>query len=241
MLPINNNYTTISISQEYRLHSILFVIRSILIILVLYFLGKNTYSHILIIGIVLLNMYCADIATYYCRAKEEKIGSTIGALPFWTTCSSELQTIITYIYTFAQIYATFVLISLKSNIEINLFAIFVIQITAFMGTLSKKGIINNFQWHFIYLLQYAIFGLLFYKTKNLFSFTNIIYVLIIWTLRTKLSMNKFFLWSCVGTIFLCRNYLKSNIILGTSLCILYGIFNYFGLCFDKKREKITIQ
>ena len=236
-VPINSNYTTISIGQEYRLHSILFVIRHLLIILILYLLGNNKYSHVLIISVVLLNMYIADIFTYYYRAKEEQNGRLIGSLPFWSTCTSEIQTLLGYGYTAAQICTTFLLISLKSNIELNLCIIFVIQIMAFMGTLSKKGIINNFQWHLIFVLQYLIVGFLFIKNKNMVSFTNIISVFIIWILRTKLNVNKFFLWSCVSTIVVCINYVKNNTILVISLTVLWCIFNYFGLCFDKKREK----
>jgi hypothetical protein len=106
-----------------------------------------------------------------------------------------------------------------------------------MGTLSKKGIINNFQWHFIYLFQYALAGYLFYKNTDIISFKNFIIVLILWFLRTKISMNKFFLWSCVSVIFLFTKYVKSNILLVGCLTILYSIFNYFGMCFDKKRER----
>jgi NAD(P)H-flavin reductase len=118
-----------------------------------------------------------------------------------------------------------------------MFAIFIIQVTAFMGTLSKKGIINNFQWHFIYLFQYTIGGYLFYKNTDIISFKNFIIVLIVWFLRTKMSINKFFLWSCVSIIFLFTKYVKNNMLLGGCLVGLYSIFNYFGMCFDKKREK----
>ena len=106
-----------------------------------------------------------------------------------------------------------------------------------MGTLSKKGIINNFQWHFIYLFQYALTGYLFYNNTNLISLQNFIIVLILWFLRTKISMNKLFLWSCVSVIFLFTKYIKSNVLLVGCLAMLYSIFNYFGMCFDKKREK----
>jgi NAD(P)H-flavin reductase len=182
-------------------------------------------------------MYCADLISYYYKPPDDNLGFKIGSLPFWSSCSSEIQNLITSIYTIAQIYATFLLVSLNSNIEINLFAIFIIQVTAFMGTLSKKGIINNFQWHFIYLFQYAIGGYLFYNNTDIISLKNFIIVLTLWALRTKMSMNKFFLWSCVSTIFLFTKYVKSNILLGGCLAILYYIFNYFGMCFDKKREK----
>jgi NAD(P)H-flavin reductase len=236
-VPINVNYTTISIGEEYRLHSIIFVIRHFLVILLLYFFDKNIYSQIFIQIIVLLNMYCADLVSYYYKPPDDNLGFKIGSVPFWSNCSSDIQTLITSIYTIAQIYATFILISVNSNIEINLFAIFIIQVTAFMGTLSKKGIINNFQWHFIYLFQYAISGYLFSNNTNIISLQNFAIVLMLWVLRTKLSMNKFFLWSCVSIIFLFTKYVKNNILLGVFLVGLYSIFNYFGMCFDKKREK----
>jgi NAD(P)H-flavin reductase len=235
-VPMNVNYTTISIGEEYRLHSITFVIRHILVILLLYFFDKNIYSQILIPIIVLFNMYVADLISFYYKPVDEKLGFKIGSLPFWSNCSSELQNVITSIYTLAQIYATFMLISLNSNIEINLVAIFIIQVTAFMGTLSKKGIINNFQWHFIYLFQYALFGYLFFNNEVVVSFKNIIIVLILWCLRTKISMNKFFLWSFVSIVLLFTKYVKSNIPLVVCLSILTFIFNHFGMCFDKKRE-----
>ena len=236
---LNTNYTTISIGQEYRLHSILFVIRSFLIILILHFLGKNAFSQIIVFIIVILNMYSADLISYFYKPKNDKLGFKIGSLPFWSNCPEKIQSIITSIYSFAQIYATFIFVSMNSNIEVNLFAIFIIQITAFMGTLSKKGIINNFQWHFIYLFQYLLFYILFRNNNNIINFKTLFISLILWILRTKLSMNKFFLWSCVFVISLFTNYNNKNnyfLLLGI-LLILYYTFNSFDMSFDKIREK----
>ena len=166
------NYTTISISEEYKFHSILFVIRSFMVIFILYFFNKNILSHLLTSFIVLLNMYLADLASYYTKPKNIQF-SLINSMGFWSTCSNKTQKIITNIYTLAQIAGTYILITSKSNIEINFVAIFIIQITAFMGTLSKKGIINNFQWHLIYLFQYLLFFILFFNNKSILTFENL--------------------------------------------------------------------
>jgi ferredoxin-NADP reductase len=235
-IPINSNYTTISIGEEYRLHSILFVIRHFLIIVLLYFFGNNLTSHIFVTITVLLNMYFADLTSNYFKPLNDNLGFKIASLPFWSGCSDIIQSIITNIYTQAQIYVTFLLISGHSNIEINLAAIFVIQVTAFMGTLSRKGIINNFHWHLIYLLQYLLIIIAFIGNSNIISLKNYVIVFILWTFRTKLNVNKFFLWSCVGLITVFTKYIQNNTILIMCLFILYNIFNYFNLCFDKKRE-----
>ena len=236
-VPNNSNfYTNISIGEEYRLHSIIFAIRHFIVIFLLYFFNNNLYSQFLIPIVVLLNMYFADLISLFKKPKDDNLGYKIGSLPFWSNCSKEIQNIITSIYTFAQIYITYLLISLKSNIEINLFAIFIIQITAFMGTLSKKGFINNFHWHLIYLSQYLITFFLFFNHKNIFTIQNLIIGLIIWALRTKFNFNKFFLWTTISIILLLTRNCKSYTLLILLIVILYYIFNFFGLCFDKKRE-----
>jgi NAD(P)H-flavin reductase len=179
-------------------------------------------------------MYFADLASKYCKPLNDK--TLIGSIPFWSNCNNNIQSTITLIYNAAQLYATFLLISGNSNIEVNLFSIFIIQITAFMGTLSRKGIINNFHWHFIYLFQYLLFGIAFIGNSNIISLKNVVIVLILWTLRTKINVNKFFLWSCVSLIILFTKHVKNNTMLFILLFIIYNIFNYFDLCFDKKRE-----
>jgi NAD(P)H-flavin reductase len=236
----NYNYTTISIGEEYRLHSIIFVIRHFLIILFLYFLESDLVLHFFITGIVLLNMYCADLVSKYYKPVNDNLGFKIGSLPFWSNCSTKLQSIITNFYTLAQIFITFLLVSGKTSIEINLIAIFIIQITAFMGTLSKKGIINNFQWHLVYLLEYLIFAIAFINNTNIITLKNVFITFIIWILRTKMNVNKFCLWTCVSLTILFTKYIQSTPVLYISLfygfVVMFNIFNYFGLCYDKKRE-----
>jgi len=239
-VPTNVNYTTISIGEEYRLHSIIFVIRHFLIIVISHFFENNLFSHIFVTGIVLLNMYCADLASKYYKPINDKLGFKIGSLPFWSNCSTNFQSIITHFYTLVQIYITFLLVSGNFNIEINLIAIFIIQITAFLGTLSKKGIVNNFQWHLTYLLEYFIFGIAFINNSNIISSKNLFITFIIWIFRTKINVNKFCLWSCVSLTILFTKYIQSTPVLYISLfygfVVMFNAFNYFDLCFDKKRE-----
>ena len=239
-VPTNVNYTTISIGQEYRLHSIIFVVRHYIIIIFLHFFENNMFSHFFLTTIVLLNMYFADLASKYCKPLNDKLGFKIASLPFWSNCNTVFQSIITNFYTLVQIYITFLLVSGKINIEINLIAIFIIQITAFMGTLSKKGIINNFYWHFFYLLEYLIFGIGFTNNSSIINFKNLLFSFIIWIFRTKLNVNKFFLWSCVSLTILFTKYIQSNPVFYISLfygfITIFNLFDYFDLCFDKKRE-----
>lgn len=237
IVPLDGNYTTISIGEEYRLHSILFAVRHFLAILILHFLENNILSHALISTIVLSNMYFAHVVSIYYKPSNNKLGFKIGSIPFWSNCNSYIQDTITNVYSIAQVYSTFMLITGQSNIEYNHYIMFVIQITAFMTTLSKKGIINNIQWHFIYLSEYTLFIVTFINNYNIFNLQNVITTLTLWYLRTNISMNKFFLWTCVSVIVMFTTYFKNNICLVTSLVLLSSICNHYQLCFDKKREK----
>jgi NAD(P)H-flavin reductase len=231
----NITYTTISLNDEIRMQSILFSIRHLLVILILYFFDKNILSHLLTSFVVLLNMYLADLNTYYNKPKNTQF-SLINSIGFWSTCSNELKMSITNIYTLVQIFGTYMLITSKSNIELNYIGIFIIQITAFMTTLSKKGIINNFQWHFIYLFQYLLFFILFFNNRSIFTFENLFISILLWICRTRLSVNKFFLWSVVSIIYLFNNYVKNNTLLFGVLILLYFGFNHYNIVMDKKRE-----
>jgi len=236
-IPLEYNYTAITITQQYRLHSILFVFRSFLIILSLHFFRKSLLSHIFIIFITFLNMYGVDIVNKYTKPPDDKSRLLISSVPFWTNCHPSIQYIITNIYSYAQVYGTFIFLGLNSNIEMNFFFIFVIQFTAFMGTLSKKGIINNFQWHVIYLLQYLLVGIVFFYSKDLYNLNNVLFGLFIWFLRTKINMNKYVLWILVTVIIIFTKYIHNNSALVITLLLILCCFNYFNCIFDKKRDK----
>lgn len=230
-LPKNFNNVTISMGEEYRLHSILFTLRSVFVILTLRFCQNTLISRLLIILIVFLSMYMADFFSYYYKAYNKEKG-VINTIPFWSSCPSIIQNILTRIYTITQISATFLLISGQSTIELNFAVIFVIQLTAFMKTLSRKGIINNFQWHLCYLLEFAVVGILFLFT-NIFTSKNVLIIIFLYLCRTEMNVNKFFLWTCVSLICLIEN----TALLTGSLILSFFIFRHYNLCFDPIRKK----
>ena len=234
-IPTELNYITFSMGQEYRLHSILFSIRYILMIIVLRFINNKYISYLFILIIFISNMYFADLCSYYYKSKNNKLG-LINSLPFWSNCPQYLQQSITNFYSLIQIIINYILLYNLSNIEINFMGIFVIQFTAFMLTLSRKNIINNFYWHIIYLLQFLIVFITFYNNKKIMSVKNIFIGIFLWLCRTKLNINKYFLWSCLSIITFFKKIYPNNILLFIFLIILLNVMDNYNLIFDKKRE-----
>jgi ferredoxin-NADP reductase len=233
-IPPNMNYTTISISEEYRMQSILFVIRHFLIICVLRFIQNKYIKYIFIAIIFVANLYCIDLSKIFYKQTKNTTG-LIGSMPLWYNCNNYTQRFITDYYSMSQISISYVLLTNISNIEINYLAIFIIQLSAFMGTLSRKHIINNFQWHFMFLLQYFIIYYLFFNNSQMVNTDNILTVIILWIFRTKINITKYFLWgSLIIYTFFTKLY-SNNILLVLSLIVLYLVLNHYNMIFDKKR------
>ena len=235
-IPTELNYTTFSIGQEYRAHSILFSIRHILIIFILQFINNKYISYLFIVIIFISNMYFADLCSYYYKPKDNNLVFKIRSLPFWSNCPEYLQKLITNLYTLFQILVSYMLLNNLSNIEINFMGVFIIQFTAFMATLSRKNIINNFYWHIIYLLQYLIVFITFYNKKEIMNIQNIFIGILLWICRTKLNINKYFLWSCLSIITFFTKIYSNNMLLFIFLIILLNIMYNYNLIFDKNRE-----
>jgi hypothetical protein len=222
--------------QEYRAHSILFSIRYILMIIVLRFINNKYISYLFIVIIFISNMYFADLCSYYYKSKNNKLGFKINSLPFWSNCPEYLQKSITNFYSLIQIIINYILLHNLSNIEINFMGVFIIQFTSFMLTLSRKNIINNFQWHIIYLLQFLIALITFYNNKELMNIQNIFIGIFLWICRTKININKYFLWSCLSIITFFTKIYPNNTLLFIFLIILLNVMDNYNLIFDKKRE-----
>ena len=80
--------------QEYQFHSILFAMRSILIILVITLFGKTTFARILTVAILFATMYAADMISYYFKDTSKKYGAKITSLSFWNECPVLVRNII---------------------------------------------------------------------------------------------------------------------------------------------------
>ena len=197
--------------QEFRAHSIVFAVRSFLLINVLYFatkifnvdannitssddIGFNITSHILRLGVVLLAMKLADLSTEYLR--ENKKETTTATMPYWSDCPAELQSTIKYFYTHSQFMATFV--CLYGKLPYILAVAFPIQFASFMMTLVRKNIISSFWYHMLYGGSLLAVYLINAADINIYP-VIIIGALLIY-LRVHVKVNKYVLWTLVGVI-----------------------------------------
>jgi hypothetical protein len=191
--------------QEFRAHSIVFAVRSFLIIYALYFFfnhsednTKDTTTSPTAIAVrlafVLLAMKLADVSTEYLR--ENKKETTTATMPYWSDCPSSLQSAIKYFYTHSQFMATTV--CLFGKIPYILAVAFPIQIASFLMTLVRKNIISAFWYHMFYAGSLLAVYLINAADVKLYPII-LIGVALIYT-RVHLKLNKYILWTLVALI-----------------------------------------
>lgn len=199
--------------QEFRAHSIVFAMRSFLLINVLYFIAKkfdvdvnsimksddnyNWYNAITgcaRLGIVLLAMKLADLSTEHLR--ENKKETTTATMPYWSDCPANVQSAIKYFYTHSQFMATFV--CLFGKIPYILSVAFPIQFASFMMTLVRKNIISSFWYHMLYggslLAVYLI------NAADISLYPIILIGSLLIYLRVNMKLNKYVLWMTLGIV-----------------------------------------
>jgi ferredoxin-NADP reductase len=191
--------------QEFRAHSIVFAVRSFLIISALYFFfnhsednTKDTTTSPTAIAVrlvfVLLAMKLADVSTEYLR--ENKKETTTATMPYWSDCPSSLQSAIKYFYTHSQFMATTV--CLFGKIPYILAVAFPIQIASFLMTLVRKNIISAFWYHMFYAGSLLAVYLINAADVKLYPII-LIGVALIYA-RVHLKLNKYILWTLVALI-----------------------------------------
>ena len=146
------------IYPEFRLHSILFGMRSIIATLLHYY----HFNYIDIILLCYMTFFFADVITYYYN-KELKNGKTMRNMPFNNDIPLNVQNEITLMHSSMQIGATTFMLG---NIESAFSPLFAIQIASFLMTLVRKSIISSKMWHSIYTLTLWI-NIILYKTLPL--------------------------------------------------------------------------
>ena len=193
--------------QEFRAHSIVFAVRSFVLINLLYFIAKKCDSDVgagaitgcVRLGVVLLAMKLADLSTEYLR--ENKKETTTATMPYWSDCPANMQSAIKYFYTHSQFMATFV--CLFGEIPYILAVAFPIQFASFMMTLVRKNIISSFWYHVLYggslLAVYLI------NAADMRLYPVIFVGILLVYLRVHLKLNKYVLWTIVGIIGVARH------------------------------------
>jgi hypothetical protein len=130
------------IYPEFRMHNTIFVFRSVICCTLFYFGLNKIYN----MFVCILTMVLADVATSY--YKDFKT-STMRKMPYGANVIDSDKKLITKMNSFMQLVATYYMLE---NINTAFFPMFAIQISSFLMTLVKKGIISSNGWHYYYTL-----------------------------------------------------------------------------------------
>ena len=203
------------IYPEYRLHSIIFALRSVLCCCICYINLHFIYK----IAICYTTMIFADIITFYYKLinnnnnknKNNNNGTTMRNMPFDSQISLEDQNKITHMNSSMQIGAT---IYMLGTIDTAFSPMFAIQFAALLMTLVRKNIISANSWYIYYGFSLWI-NIYFFICSSMsidFLFAEIvmysIYTKIVFTYR----VNKYIGWTFLFGLFYIKQEYYSNII-----------------------------
>jgi len=196
-LPETRNYTYATIYPEFRLHSIIFAMRSIIIVF-LFWLG-NDYLYYFRCLIVLLTMILADLSTLFYKNKNYK--TTTREMP-----NPLPQNIyIKYFYSISQVMGTMHCI-FSTKVDQIFIILIPIQVAALLKTLNKKNIISTKEVNIYYIIL-LLSNFLYSRTNilpelgNLTGYEKYFITFLFCLLRFKFNINKYILWSIVISIY----------------------------------------
>lgn len=188
------NQTKPIIYQEFRMHSILFAMRSVIIC----FLHYYKYHYLYIIGTCYSVLFLSDLITKIYN-KENKNGTTMRNMQFGENVTLDQRKHITNMHSIMQIAAT---VFMLGNINTAFSPIMPIQISAFLMTLVKKGIITTNILQFIYAIT-LFMNYFLIKTVSLeFIFIFGIIMKIHENIVFKYRINKYIAWFSHFTMFI---------------------------------------
>jgi NAD(P)H-flavin reductase len=222
--------------KTYQYHSILFALRSFVIIIIISFFGNTKFTNFLVVCILFLTMKGADEINRLFIHKEDKSAGQATEVPFWSECPVYIRNIIKKVYVLAQL--TFTATAFNTDIETHFSAAFLIQITALLFTLLRKQIITIKGWHLLYLSEYLLVFLLWIRNPQ--TYVQLLIGTMCYIARVNMRINKYTLWSIYAIIFSFFKYREKTI--GSfiqhlvMLIILLSIMNSKNMVFDKKRS-----
>jgi hypothetical protein len=201
-VPIKRFLNKTIIWKELQLHNIIFTSRSIFIIYhSLYFTNNNIYFYLTKLGIILSHHYLADI-----------VSNKFINNDFTTTRyirGDYGNHVIKKFYAISQIIATTNLL-LITNPDSSFTIMFPIQLSAFLMTLVRKGIISNNLWHIFYTSSLILPFILF--NKNIINNSNNIhlYSLIHIFLRLGIKTNKYSNMIFISSLFIYDKFIRNS-------------------------------
>ncbi len=192
-VPQNRHKGAPMIYKEFRLHSIVFALRSVLCALSFYFNMDLIYNII----IINLTMVAADLATL----KYQAATKTMRGMPFGKDIDESDKKSITDMHSAQQFGATSFMVT---NIEGAFSPLLAIQVAAFLMTLVRKSIISELDWHRLYAITLWLNIFVYWSFSNNFNYA----LYIIWGVyafyygRINYRINKYLLWNFIlGVIY----------------------------------------
>jgi hypothetical protein len=187
--------------QEYRVHNIIFGVRSVLATaLCAIAIRAPGMRRIAIWGsclCVLLSNVFADVGTHYLRSNQQE--STTATMPYWDGCSIETQKKFKYFYAYSQFLATLACLAVY-NPAWPLSVLLAIQGASLFMTLVRKGLLSARSYHIAYtttLIMPYFVGVrsLFYTKSPLF----LGYMAVGWVFfeARRRGVSKYVLWAAV--------------------------------------------
>ena len=232
----NNRHSKLPIIYpEFRLHNTLFAFRSIICVLSFYYFQSDTARYFNI-AICYITMYLADmISAYYKNAT-----TTMRLMPYMQKLDDDKKKKVVKMHSFMQLVATYYM---TENINTAYAPIFAIQISSFLMTLVKKGIITTGSWHYLYSLALWLNILLLLTCKPSFFFIMNALCCSMYYWRIVNGRNKYLGWSLVfATQLISRHFAMDKLIdsyfTGLEVCLTYIticiIICYFHVKFYKE-------
>ena len=202
-IPTNRAQKLPMIWPEFRMHSIVFGLRS-LVAMALIMLGHG-YNFHLRFATIMITLMCADAVTAYYKKKaanEKEFGTTMRSMPFPIGTPDIIRNGVNTFYSVSQVLATMNILYSTNMIsmERTFMVLFPIQLAPFLMTLVRKSIIRNVDWH----LYYGGSLLLNYVHGNYMplseSFPNIYWLstATFCIFRFYGGINKYILWLLIG-------------------------------------------
>jgi hypothetical protein len=210
-IPLIRNKNAPMIYPEFRLHSIIFALRSVICF---YF----SYYNVALIYKILtcyLTMVCADIVSYKIPSKiSNNKTTTMRDMPFDKNIDENKRKQISRFHSGMQVSATLYMLG---NVHAIFFTLYPIQLSAFLMTLVRKNIITTNMWHRIYSFLLIINILCFNKLDISYVIIEIILFFSFIKLRFDYNVNKYISWTIIFNSYYIMNiffeYLKVDYIL----------------------------
>lgn len=196
-IPINRVKMAPVIWSEFRLHSILFAYRSLIILWFQWYLPSWIYIRPTMVFLTLFLEDC--VSNHYKKIDYLENQTTIRSMSFPSYMPPYLIQFINLFYNVSQIFATMNV--LYGSPEAIFLTLLPIQLTAFWMTLDRKGILTTGQWHLYYSCSLFLnFIYAYFHSNNVPLLDNPYYLIsgICFGIgRFYYRIDKYLLWACV--------------------------------------------